>query len=155
MSKCKMVSIGGQALIEGIMMRGPKKTAMAVRLPDGSIDITEMPQKSIKDKIKFLGWPIIRGVVNFVESMLVGYKALSISADKSGFADEEDGEKTSSAVMGVIMAIASVLAVVMSVFLFVYLPALIFDGLLWLTTEKIEFLAPVFEGNMKIIIMVI
>lgn len=155
MSKCKMVSIGGQALIEGIMMRGPKKTAMAVRLPDGSIDITEMPQKSIKDKIKFLGWPIIRGVVNFVESMLVGYKALSISADKSGFADEEDGEKTSSAVMGVIMAIASVLAVVMSVFLFVYLPALIFDGLVWLTTEKIEFLAPVFEGIMKIIIMVI
>jgi uncharacterized protein YqhQ len=121
MSKCNRVSIGGQALIEGIMMRGPQKTAMAVRLPDGGIDITELPQKSIKDKIKFLGWPIIRGVVNFVESMIVGYKALSLSAEKSGFADEEEGEKTSSATMGVLMVIASVLAVIMSVFLFVYL----------------------------------
>lgn len=155
MSKCSRISIGGQALIEGIMMRGPKKTAMAVRLPDGNIDITEMPQKSIKDKYKFLGWPIIRGVVNFVESMLVGYKALSVSAEKSGFADEEDGEKTPSAVMGVIMAIASVFAVFLSVFLFVYLPALLFDGLVWLTSDKIEFLAPVFEGVMKIVIMVI
>ena len=155
MSKCSRVSIGGQALIEGIMMRGPKKTAMAVRLPDGNIDITEMPQKSIKDKYKFLGWPIIRGVVNFVESMLAGYKALSVSAEKSGFADEEDGEKTPSAVMGVIMAIASVFAVFLSVFLFVYLPALLFDGLVWLTSDKIEFLAPVFEGVMKIVIMVV
>lgn len=155
MSKCSRISIGGQALIEGIMMRGPKKTAMAVRLPDGNIDITDMPQKSIKDKYKILGWPIIRGVVNFVESMIVGYKALSMSAEKSGFADEEDGEKTPSAVMGVIMAIASVLAVFLSVFLFVYLPALLFDGLVWLTSDKIEFLAPVFEGVMKIVIMVI
>ncbi len=155
MSKCNYTSIGGQALIEGIMMRGPKKTAMAVRLPDGSIDITEMQTKSIKDKYKFLGIPIIRGVVNFVESMIQGYKALSISADKSGFADEEDGEKTSSSVMAAIMVIASVLAVILSVFLFVYLPALIFDGLLLLVGDSIEFLAPVFEGIMKIVIMVI
>ena len=154
MSKCNRVSIGGQALIEGIMMRGPQKTAMAVRLPDGGIDITELPQKSIKDKIKFLGWPIIRGVVNFVESMIVGYKALSLSAEKSGFADEEEGEKTSSATMGVLMVIASVLAVIMSVFLFVYLPALMFDGIVLLAGDKIQFLAPVFEGVMKIVIMV-
>ncbi len=155
MSKCKYTSIGGQALIEGIMMRGPQKTAMAVRLPDGSIDITEMQTKSIKEKYKILGLPIIRGVVNFVESMLQGYKALSISADKSGFADEEGGEKTSSAVMAVIMAVASVLAVILSVFLFVYLPALAFDGLILLFGNSVEFLAPVFEGVIKIIIMVL
>ncbi len=155
MSKCNYVSIGGQALIEGIMMRGPKKTAMAVRLPDGSIDISQMPTKSIKDKYKIFAFPIIRGVVNFAESMIQGYKALSISADKSGFADEEDGEKTPSSVMAAIMVIASVLAALLSVFLFVYLPALIFDGLVLLAGDSIEFLAPVFEGVMKIVIMLI
>ena len=136
-------------------MRGPSRKAMAVRLPDGSIDLTEMPIKSIKDKYKFLGFPIIRGVVNFVESMIDGYKALSLSAEKSGFAEEEGEEKPSSAVMGVLMAAASVLAVFLSVFLFVYLPALIFDGLVWLLGSGIEFLAPVFEGVLKIAIMVL
>ncbi len=155
MSKCKYTSIGGQALIEGIMMRGPRRTAMAVRVPDGSIDISEITFSSVKEKVKILNLPIIRGVVNFVESMIQGYKALSISAEKSGFADEEDGEKTPSGVMAAIMAVASVLAVVLSVFLFVYLPALAFDGLMWAFGNSIEFLAPLFEGIIKIIIMVI
>ena len=155
MSKCKYTSIGGQALIEGIMMRGPQKTALAVRLPDGSIDISEMKFTSVREKYKILGLPIIRGVVNFVEAMIQGYKALSISADKSGFADEEDGEKTPTAVMGVLMAVASVLAVILSVFLFVYLPALAFDGLIMLFGNSIEFLAPLIEGIIKIIIMVL
>ncbi len=155
MGKCNYTSIGGQALIEGIMMRGPKKTAMAVRLKDGSIDISELKFTSVKEKVKILNLPIIRGVVNFVESMLQGYKALSISADKSGFADEENGEKTSSAVITAIMAVASVLAVVLSVFLFVYLPALAFDGLMLIFGDSIEFLAPLFEGIIKILIMVV
>ncbi len=155
MGKCNYTSIGGQALIEGIMMRGPKKTAMAVRLPDGNIDISELKFTSVKEKVKILNLPIIRGVVNFVESMIQGYKALSISADKSGFADEEDGEKTSSAVITAIMAVASVLAIVLSVFLFVYLPALAFDGLMFIFGNSIEFLAPLFEGIIKILIMTV
>lgn len=155
MGKCNYTSIGGQALIEGIMMRGPKKTAMAVRLPDGNIDISELKFMSVKERFKILNMPIIRGVVNFVEAMIQGYKALSISADKSGFADEEGGEKTSSAVITAIMAVASVLAVALSVFLFVYLPALAFDGLMIILGDSIEFLAPLFEGIIKILIMVV
>lgn len=155
MGKCNYTSIGGQALIEGIMMRGPKKTAMAVRLPDGNIDISELKFMSVKERFKILNLPIIRGVVNFVEAMIQGYKALSISADKSGFADEEGGEKTSSAVITAIMAVASVLAVALSVFLFVYLPALAFDGLMIILGDSIEFLAPLFEGIIKILIMVV
>lgn len=92
MSKCKYTSIGGQALIEGIMMKSPEKTAMGVRVPDGSIDITYFDQKSLRSKYKILGLPIIRGVVGFVESMVQGYKAMMISADKSGFTDLEDEE---------------------------------------------------------------
>ncbi len=162
MSKCKYTSIGGQALIEGIMMRGPEKTAMAVRLPDGNIDISFLEFKPIREKYKVLGWPVIRGVVNFIESMIQGYKALMISADKSGFADlEEDkqdakteGEKTSVGA-GILMGIASVLAVLLSVFLFMYLPALAFDGLNYITKGALNGLAPLFEGFIRIIILVV
>ena len=95
MSKCKYTSIGGQALIEGIMMKSPEKTAMAVRLPDGSIDISPLNHTSVRTKYKILNIPVVRGVVGFVESMIQGYKAMMISAEKSGFADlkQEKGSK--------------------------------------------------------------
>ena len=89
----KKISIGGQALIEGIMMKSPEKTAMAVRIPDKSIDIEYIEEKHIKDKLPFLGWPILRGVVNFIESMILGYKTLMMSADKSGMTDLEEAEE--------------------------------------------------------------
>ncbi|MEE0840083.1 MAG: DUF1385 domain-containing protein [Acutalibacteraceae bacterium] len=132
--KCKYTSIGGQALIEGIMMKSPEKSAMAVRLPDGNIDITYMNEKSLKEKYKILGIPVVRGVVGFVESMINGYKAMMLSADKSGFADEVDedtGEvkKLSSKAWGVLMAVAGVLAVILSIALFMYLPRLAVSGL--------------------------
>lgn len=132
--KCKYTSIGGQALIEGIMMKSPDKSAMAVRLPSGNIDITYMNEKSLKDKYKIFGLPVIRGVVGFLESMINGYKAMMLSADKSGFADEVDedtGEvkKLSSKAWGVLMAVAGVLAVILSVALFMYLPRLAVSGL--------------------------
>ncbi|MEE1027043.1 MAG: DUF1385 domain-containing protein [Acutalibacteraceae bacterium] len=88
----KKVSIGGQALIEGIMMKSPEKTAMAVRTPDKNIDIEYIEEKHIKDKIPFFGLPVIRGVVNFIESMILGYKTLMMSADKSGMTDLEEAE---------------------------------------------------------------
>ena len=73
-------SVGGQALIEGIMMQGPKGAAISVRTPDGSIDTTMKQPKHIRDKVKFLGWPILRGCVHFVESMIFGYQCLMLSA---------------------------------------------------------------------------
>ena len=116
MSKAKYTSIGGQALIEGIMMKGPEKTAMAVRRPDKEIEIKYLSSVPLSKKYKILGLPIIRGVVNFVQSMVEGYKALMQSAEISGFAEEE-GEKPATGVMAAIMSIASVLAVILSVFL--------------------------------------
>ena len=123
----KYTSIGGQALIEGILMKSPEKTAMAVRMPDGEIDISYFEEKSIKEKFKFLKLPVIRGVVSFVESMLQGYKAMMISADKSGFTDfEEENNKTDeekkSAFITVLMVVATVFAVAISVVLFMLLP---------------------------------
>ena len=134
----KYTAIGGQALIEGIMMKSPEKTAMAVRMPNKEIDITYLPEKSIKDKIHFLKLPIFRGVVGFVESMIQGYKAMMLSADKSGFIDfeEEESEKMSeekkNVIVNIIMVIGAVLGVALAVVLFMLLPRLIVGGLEWL-----------------------
>lgn len=129
----KYTSIGGQALIEGIMMKSPEKTALAVRIPDGSIDVTYLEQKSLRDKYKVFRLPVIRGVVSFVESMIQGYRAMMLSADKSGFTDLEDEadkqkpkeeKKDHNVLIGIVMVIATVLGVGLSMVLFMLLPRL-------------------------------
>ena len=150
----KYTSIGGQALIEGIMMKSPEKTALAVRMPDKSIDITYLNGKSVREKYKILKLPILRGIAGFIESMLKGYKAMMLSADKSGFTDldEEEKEKTESekkkegALMSVIMVIASVLGVALAVVLFMLLPRLAVQGLRALF--KVDF-SPVVRSSIE------
>ena len=150
----KYTSIGGQALIEGIMMKSPEKTALAVRTPDRSIDITYLNGKSIREKYKILKLPILRGIAGFVESMIQGYKAMMLSADKSGFTDleEEEKEKTESnkkkesALMSAIMVIATVLGVALAVVLFMLLPRLAVQGLR--TLFKAEF-SPVVRSSLE------
>lgn len=88
----KATSIGGQALIEGIMMKGPRRTVIAVREPDGNILIDDLKEKNLKEKLPFLGWPVIRGAVNLIQSMITGYKALMYSAEKSGMTELEEEE---------------------------------------------------------------
>ncbi|MBO5796848.1 MAG: DUF1385 domain-containing protein [Clostridia bacterium] len=85
----KKTSIGGQALIEGVMMRGPFVTAMAVRHTSGDIVMEEWPTKG-KDKPRWMKLPLIRGVFNMVESMVSGYKCLMRSAELSGLEAEEE-----------------------------------------------------------------
>lgn len=155
MSKCKYTSIGGQALIEGIMMKGKKKTAMAVRNKDGEILLEPVSFTSIKEKYKFLGAPVIRGVVNFIESMVQGYSAMMKSADLSGFAEDEDEkESLSGGTRGVIGVVAFVLALVLAVALFMYLPALLFDGLNFLAAGTLTPLKSLFEGLLKLAVFV-
>jgi uncharacterized protein YqhQ len=80
---------GGQAVIEGVMMRGPDTRAVAVRLPDQSIVVDEKPVGSITGKIPFLKWPLLRGVVVLIESLAMGIEALTFSANQAT-AEEED-----------------------------------------------------------------
>lgn len=149
----KYTSIGGQALIEGILMKSPEKTALCVRLPDGSIDTSYMEEKRLSQKSKFFRLPIIRGVVGFVESMLQGYKALMISADKSGFADlEEEADKKednkdNNALLNVVMVIGAVLGVLLAVVLFMYLPRLCVSGIEWLTRTNIT--SPILRSGIE------
>ena len=142
MSKCKYTSIGGQALIEGIMMRGPVGTAMAVRTKDGAIDLSMLDEVNLRKKYKILALPIIRGVVGFGESLVNGYKALMLSAEKSGFADLEEeetpkNEKKQSAFLNIAMIVGSVLGVILAIFLFTALPRFVVGGLQ--TLFKTEF----------------
>ena len=169
MSKDKVLhktSVGGQALIEGIMMMGPKGAAVSVRCPDGKIDTEILEVKHIKDKIKPLGWPIIRGVVNYVESMMFGYKCLMMSAEKSGLEDLEESEENmskldkwlsehmSKKVMNVFTGIASVLGVCLAFLLFFYLPTIAVDFLNKLANEALTNYRALFEGIIRMIIFV-
>ena len=108
------LSIGGQAVIEGVMMRGPKEVAVAVRKADGSIDVDVNPVNSIADRYPILKKPLLRGVVALVESLVMGMKALSYSAQVSG--DEE--EQMDSREMAMTIAVS----VVLSVVLFIAIP---------------------------------
>ncbi|MBR6738678.1 MAG: DUF1385 domain-containing protein, partial [Oscillospiraceae bacterium] len=83
---CFRTSIGGQALIEGILMRGPEKQAIVVRSTEGLVEKVE-ELKLVRDKYPILGLPVIRGAVTFVDSMVKGVKALMFSAD---YFPEED-----------------------------------------------------------------
>ena len=170
----RKTSIGGQALLEGIMMVGPKRTAMAVRDPEGNIVLEEWENKQPKHA-KLRKIPVLRGVLNFISTMKMGYKALMRSAEIAmpEEMEEEKQQKTQkkqkegkqdkgdSVLMGVVMTIASVLGVVISVGLFIMLPTFIFD---W-CSKIMPFLKPdnaalsslvksVFEGFLKIAILV-
>ena len=162
----RKTSVGGQALIEGIMMMHPKgKAAVSVRTPDGEIDTEMLEVKHIKDKIKFLGWPLIRGIVNYIESMMFGYKCLMISAEKSGLEDIENEENSSKLdkwlndhlnkkVLGVITAIASVLGVGLAFLLFFYLPTIVVDFINKLAGESLTNFRALFEGIIRMAIFV-
>ena len=82
-------SIGGQALIEGVMMRGPVETAMAVRTPDGNITVEKVDDSRDRKMPKFVKLPVIRGVVNMAQTLILGYKTIMRSAELSGLDETE------------------------------------------------------------------
>lgn len=164
---CPKVSIGGSALIEGIMMQGPQGAAMSVRLPDGTIDTEMLEVKHLKDKFKPAGLPLIRGIVNMVESMLFSFKCMEKSAEKAGIDDDSDPENMSKLdkwlsdhfghkMMMVVTSISLVLGVVLSFGLFVYLPSFlvdIFDK--YVCGNALANIHPLFEGIMRMAIFVL
>jgi uncharacterized protein YqhQ len=103
---------GGQAVIEGVMMRGPDSRAVAVRRPDNTIVIDEKPVSSITSRVRPLKWPMVRGVVVLFESLVMGLQALSFSA---GQAVEEEDEELTTRDIAITMIIAFALAIVLFV----------------------------------------
>ena len=151
-------SIGGQALIEGILMRGPKKQAIVCRTAEGLVEkVDEL--KLLKDKYPIFGWPFIRGCVTFIDSMIKGMQALTYSAELVPVEDQEpdkldqwiekhfEAEKASKIVIGT----AVVLGIALALFLFIFLPTLIV-GLIKPLTQNLV-LRNLSEGVVKIIIL--
>lgn len=168
MNEKKKTSIGGQAIIEGVMMRGPHKTAMAVRKADGEI-LLETNENGAVTKNKILKLPIIRGCVNFFASLVVGMKALMFSADQVDFEEEEEEskfdkwleEKFGDKIKDIVIYAAIAISVVMSVALFIMLPTLLTRGLEWLlgltpfaTVAKTKAFTSITEGIIKMIIFI-
>ncbi len=159
-------SVGGQALLEGIMMQGPKGAAMACRLGSGEIDLEELQVKHIKDKFKPLGFPIIRGVVNFIESMIFGYKCLMISANKVDLTDGEDEEEMSKLdkwltdhlnekVLNVLMFVASAIGMVIAFGLFFYLPTIAINWVNELANDALVNYRALLEGIIRMVIFIL
>ena len=103
------ISVGGQAVIEGVMMRAPHALAIAVRKPNGEVAVKEDVWRSLSQRLKFLKWPLIRGSVVLIETLMNGLQALSFSANQA--LEEEDGQgkgekKLSSLGLSVILAVA-------------------------------------------------
>ncbi len=165
-NKQHKTSIGGQALIEGIMMKGPKGTAMSVRMPDGTID-TELEENSTQKKKTIYKIPVIRGVFAFADSMISGYKYLMKSADKAMTEEEKEedmskldkwlSEHMGEKMMTVVTGVSSVLGVVLAMLIFLYLPIQVvdlFDNFV-LKNADISRFHPLIEGVLRIIIFIL
>lgn len=142
--------IGGQALIEGIMMLGPNTGAMACRLPDGSVDVETWDENNGKSAPWYKKTPLVRGCFNFVSSLIKGYKFMMKSADKQ--LTEEEKNEASEGFFDVVMTIGSVAGVVLALGLFVFLPKFIIGLVPGITEHRI--LRSLLEGVLKIAIFV-
>lgn len=152
-------SIGGQALIEGILMRGPEKQAIVVRAPEGLVTRVE-ELKLVRDKYPILGLPILRGVVTFVDSMAKGIKALMFSADY--FPDDEAAQPSrldqwlekhvsEEKLQSVIVTVSLVLALLLALGLFMLLPTFV-AGLFRASSAVVHNLI---EGAVKIVVFLL
>lgn len=142
---CRKTSIGGQAVLEGVMMRGPSSMALAVRNENGEILLDTVRLKPAKTKVSKL--PVIRGMVSFVSSLVLSVQTITKSAAALTVDEEEE-------LSGGAMAIAVVIAVFLSIGLFILLPSLITDGVMWLANSENVLVSSLIEGAFRIAIFI-
>jgi uncharacterized protein YqhQ len=162
MAKLHRTMIGGQAVIEGVMMRGPRSTAMAVRAPDGGIALSTWDNPAAGGKKSPLSWPLIRGVVNFAEMLRLGFRCLDESAKMAGL---DDGEEEPNALekkftevfgpkaMGALTGFSAFLGVALAVLLFMVLPSYLVS----VTDRFVHYgaMKTLMEGFLKILFFVL
>ena len=160
--ECFKSKIGGQALIEGVYMRGITKAAMACRLPDGTIDVEEWAVKNGKDAPWYKKAPFIRGCFNFVSSMAEGIRCTMKSAEKQITEDDEEEElskfeqwltdKFGDKLVNVIMIISVVIALAFSLIVFKGGPILV--GNIFVKFGAAETARPIIEGITRLVLLV-
>lgn len=154
--------IGGQAVIEGVMMRNADKYAVSVRTPEGTIETKVNRHKSLKDKYAFFGFPVIRGVVSFVESLVMGVQTLNYSAgiweeeeeehEKKEKADGKKADEKKDKTEGLWMGLVVMLAVILAISLFVLLPFFVSE-LLSKVIRSVQ-LRGLIEGVIRVLLFV-
>lgn len=156
-----ITSIGGQALIEGILMRGPQRTQVAVRTPQGSIDCSGLSYRPLRDRYPVLRLPLVRGVASFVESMCMSFRALDVAMDKSGMADIEDSEQESrldrwldqhfgDKLTNVVTVVGGALGILLAIVLFFWLPTVLFNLLQGVAGPAVAGWRSVVEGLLRL-----
>lgn len=134
----RLGKVGGQAVLEGVMMKAGDRTVTTCRKEDGSLVVTDDNFVSVRTKNKFYDLPIIRGVVSFIESMLLSFKTLGASAEALGLEDETEepskfekwlADKLGAKITDVVMVVALILGLGLSVLLFLFLPIWITAGI--------------------------
>ena len=154
-------SIGGQALIEGILMRGPKRQAIVCRTADGLVEKTE-DLHLLREKYPFFGLPLIRGCVTFLDSMIKGMQALTYSAGLVPLEDQGEPDKidqwinehfSAEKAQKLVIGVAVVLGIALSVFLFIFLPTFIVALIKPLTRTYL--LRNLSEGILKVVILLL
>jgi uncharacterized protein YqhQ len=115
--------VGGQAVIEGVMMRSPSRMAVAVRRGDGTLAFLERPFSSVTKRIKPLGWPVVRGAVSLFEGLGLGVSALNFSAEEASRGEAAAPQAKPSLAQQTLQVATLVLSFALGVFLFVVLPA--------------------------------
>lgn len=158
----KKTSIGGQAIIEGVMMRGPEDIAIAVRKPNSEIVVEKKKSQSYAKKYKVLGIPLIRGVVAFIESLVIGLNAITYSAQfyDDGEEDAQPGrfEKLLTKIFKdkletVIMAFSIILSLGFAVLFFFIVPSLLIGLINKLSSNTI--LKNILEGIIRLVLFIV
>ncbi len=159
MSEKKQINVGGQAVIEGVMMRGPEHLATAIRRVDKTIELKKEPFISVTQTIKWMGVPIIRGFVSLIEMMIIGFRTLSFSAERYELDLKEDEKnknekfKEKSNVRNQVETIFSYfIAFGLAFLLFGILPYKVAD---WVNLSKNNLGFNLFAGLIRIIFFVI
>ena len=159
MQEKKEINVGGQAVIEGVMMRGPDLLATAIRRKDGSIELLKTPFVSITQKKKFLGLPIIRGFISLIEMMIIGIKTLTFSANRYELdlvtEEKSKGEKTkerSKTAEQTTNIMSYIIAFGLAFLLFGWLPYKLAD---WLHLSRKDLLFNIFAGLVRIVFFVL
>lgn len=159
----RLGKVGGQAVLEGVMMKAGSRTVTTCRKEDGSVFVHDGSFHSVRKKHKILNLPILRGVINFVEMLILSFKTLGVSAEALDLDSEKDkkkkaeGKKTTT---DIVMIFGLVLGVLLAVLLFIFLPGAISDFVKYLV-KKISGVTinntvkAVIEGVTKIVIFIV
>lgn len=160
---CRLGKVGGQAVLEGVMMKSGDDTCLAVRGEDGVITTRKSKFTSLRKKNKFFNIPVLRGVVNFVEMMMLSMSTLTASAEMLGIDDAEPEtkfekwltEKLGDKLMTVVMTLATILGVALSIGLFFLIPTYATKGIKYLMGGEMHWaLRSAIEGVLKIAIFI-